>query len=70
MEHALCSGDDEYAGHPTAARIAAFDVTEERERMALRAVVDYWRWSGRDATRAAAATTCSPPAMTPPRSGS
>ncbi|MFE0352727.1 hypothetical protein ACFY2D_35815 [Streptomyces nigra] len=42
MEHALCSGDDEYAEHPTAARIAAFDVTEERERMALRAVVDYW----------------------------
>lgn len=39
-ERALCSGDDE--PHDTAARIAAFDQTDEKERTILRAVVDYW----------------------------
>ncbi|MFC9960144.1 hypothetical protein ACFVIB_22690 [Streptomyces nigra] len=59
LEHALCSGDDEYPEHPTAARIAAFDVTKERERMALRAVVDYWWAPFRDAKRDQAATALS-----------
>ncbi|MGW1394878.1 hypothetical protein ACWD6Q_24810 [Streptomyces nigra] len=39
--------------------VAAFDVTEERERMALRAVVDYWWAPFRDAKRGQAATALS-----------
>ena len=39
-ERALCSGDTET--HDTAARIAAFDHTAEKDRTILRAVVDYW----------------------------
>ncbi|MEU0849334.1 hypothetical protein ABZ387_15355 [Streptomyces flaveolus] len=30
QEHALCSADDEHPEHPSPARIAAFDVTNER----------------------------------------
>ncbi|MET7296690.1 hypothetical protein ABZS79_32095 [Streptomyces griseoloalbus] len=59
LEHALCSADDEYPEHPTAARIAAFDVTDERERMALRAVVDYWWAPFHDAKRNQAGTALS-----------
>lgn len=39
-ERALCLGDSE--PHDTAARIAAFDYTTEKERTTLHAVVDYW----------------------------
>ncbi|OKJ74720.1 hypothetical protein AMK31_31100 [Streptomyces sp. TSRI0107] len=59
LEHALCSADDESPEHPTAARIAAFDVTDERERTALRAVVDYWWAPFRDAKGNHAATALS-----------
>jgi hypothetical protein len=37
---ALCSAGDEHPEHPSPARIAVFDVTDERERTSLRAVVD------------------------------
>lgn len=62
QEHALCSADDKHPEHPTAARIAAFDVTSERERTALRAVVDHWWAPFHDAkrNRAAAALPLSP----------
>jgi hypothetical protein len=40
-ECAVCSGSQR-AEHPAAGRVAAFDVTDERERTALRTVVDYW----------------------------
>ncbi|WP_225632092.1 hypothetical protein [Streptomyces solaniscabiei] len=42
QEEGLCSADDEHPEHPSPARIAAYDVTNERERKSLRAVVDYW----------------------------
>ncbi|MEU0187473.1 hypothetical protein ABZ312_40970 [Streptomyces sp. NPDC006207] len=41
-EQATCSSDRERPQHPIAARIASFDVTAERERLALRSIVDYW----------------------------
>ncbi|MGY1577287.1 hypothetical protein [Streptomyces sp. MN13] len=59
LEHALCSADDASPEHPTAARIAAFDVTDERERTVLRAVVDYWWAPFRDAKDNHAATALS-----------
>jgi hypothetical protein len=40
-ESMVCSGD-QGVQHPAAGRVAAFDVTSERERTMLRAVVDYW----------------------------
>jgi hypothetical protein len=62
QEHALCSADGERPEHPAAARIAAFDVTDERERTALRVVVDYWWAPFHDAKRdqAAAALSLTP----------
>lgn len=59
LEHARCSADGERPEHPTAARIAAFDITDERERTALRAVVDYWWAPFHDAKRDRAATALS-----------
>lgn len=56
QEHALCSADDEHPAHPAAARIAAFDVTGERHRTTLRAVVDYWWAPFHDAKRDRPAT--------------
>ncbi|MFF5177340.1 hypothetical protein ACFY2Q_04855 [Micromonospora sp. NPDC000316] len=41
-EQGTCSGDSRKGRHPAAARIAAFDSTDERKRTILRAVVDYW----------------------------
>jgi hypothetical protein len=52
----VCSGDDEHPEHLTAARIAAFDVTDERERTLLRAAVDSWWAPFHDAKRNQAAT--------------
>ncbi|MFG2140121.1 hypothetical protein [Streptomyces sp. NPDC048650] len=40
-ELAVCTGDKR-SPHPTAARIAGFDVTSRRDRLILRTVVDYW----------------------------
>ncbi|GAB7035360.1 hypothetical protein JCM4914_68210 [Streptomyces platensis subsp. malvinus] len=51
QEHAACSGDDAHPVHPAAARIAAFDVTNEQHRTTLRAVVDYWWAPFHDAKR-------------------
>lgn len=56
QEHALCSADDEHPEHPSPARIAAFDVTNERERTSLRAVVDYW-WAPFHDTKGGRAAT-------------
>ncbi|MFC8067776.1 hypothetical protein [Streptomyces sp. NPDC057293] len=59
QEHALCSADDEHPMHPTAARVAAFDVTDELERTTLRTVVDYWWAPFQDTKRDQAATALS-----------
>ncbi|WP_405365671.1 hypothetical protein [Kitasatospora sp. NBC_00039] len=61
-ERAVCSGDRVRGEHFTAARIAAFDRTEERERLTLRAVVDFWWAPFQDEKRdrAASALTASP----------
>lgn len=49
-ERAVCrSGRDK--DHPTAARIAAFDVTIQEDLIALRAVVNFWWASFQDAKR-------------------
>lgn len=61
QEQALCSADEKYPEHPTAARIAAFDVTDERERTTLRAVVDYWWAPFHDEKRDRTATALSCP---------
>ncbi|MFC3501809.1 hypothetical protein ACFOOK_12670 [Micromonospora krabiensis] len=55
-ERAVCSGDDHTAEHYTAARIVAFDHTQERQRRSLRAVVDYWWAPFHDAKRDQPAT--------------
>ncbi|MER5955732.1 hypothetical protein [Streptomyces longhuiensis] len=62
QEYALCSADSEHPEHPTAARIAAFDVTDEQERTALQVAVDYWWAPFHDAKRnqAAAALSLTP----------
>ncbi|MEU0913358.1 hypothetical protein [Streptomyces althioticus] len=49
-ERMVCSGDAR-AEHPGAGRVAAFDVTSERERTSLRVVVDYWWAPFRDVER-------------------
>ncbi|MEU1596456.1 hypothetical protein ABZ468_27250 [Streptomyces sp. NPDC005708] len=59
QEHALCSAHEEHPEHPTAARVAAFDVTDGRERAVLRAVVDYWWAPFHDTKRDHAATALS-----------
>lgn len=56
QEHAVCSSDRERPEHPIAARVAGFDVTDERERMMLRATVDYWWAPFHDAKRDQPAT--------------
>ncbi|MGW3124476.1 hypothetical protein ACWDBW_46540 [Streptomyces sp. NPDC001107] len=44
-ERALCSGSRSgFRRHYTAGRIAAYDTTSGKERLALRALVDFW-WS-------------------------
>ncbi|MFG2662561.1 hypothetical protein [Streptomyces sp. NPDC048425] len=62
QEYALCSADSEHPEHPTAARIAAFDITDEQERTALQDTVDYWWAPFHDAKRnqAAAALSLTP----------
>ncbi|MBY8870974.1 hypothetical protein K7640_03840 [Micromonospora sp. PLK6-60] len=50
-ERAVCSGSRETGEHYTAARIATFDHTRERDRTTLRAVVDYWWAPFHDAKR-------------------
>ncbi|MEV8326651.1 hypothetical protein [Kitasatospora sp. NPDC056731] len=55
-ECAVCSGSQR-AEHPAAARVAAFDITDERERTVLRAVVDYWWAPFHDIKRDQPATT-------------
>ncbi|MFI6494102.1 hypothetical protein [Streptomyces sp. NPDC050564] len=60
-ERALCSGSRSgFKRHHTAARIAAFDTTDGRERLAVRALVDFW-WAPftdtRDGHKAAAPTS-------------
>jgi hypothetical protein len=59
QEQALCSADDEHPEQPSPARIAAFDVTNERERTSLRAVVDYGWAPFHDTKRDRAATALS-----------
>ncbi|MER5915694.1 hypothetical protein ABT124_36000 [Streptomyces sp. NPDC001982] len=50
-ERALCSGSRSgFGGHHTAGRIAAFDTTSGPDRLAVRAVVDFW-WAPFDDTR-------------------
>ncbi|MFD9137070.1 hypothetical protein ACFVZA_32545 [Streptomyces bottropensis] len=57
-ERAICwSGRDEQ--HFAAARIAAFDVTSEDDRLALRTVVDFWWAPFKDAKRGTDATPLS-----------
>ncbi|MEU9865868.1 hypothetical protein AB0D99_33895 [Streptomyces sp. NPDC047971] len=51
QEHANCSGDQKHPRHPAAARISGFDVTHEKDRLALRAVVDFWWAPFHDAKR-------------------
>jgi hypothetical protein len=60
-ERALCSGSRSgFKRHYTAARIAAFDSTDGRERLAVRALLDFW-WAPftdtRDGNKAAAPTS-------------
>jgi hypothetical protein len=60
-EQALCSGSRSgFKSHRTAARIAGFDATNGRERLVLRALVDFW-WAPftdtRDGRKAAAPTS-------------
>ncbi|MET8131396.1 hypothetical protein [Streptomyces sp. NPDC005251] len=60
-EQALCSGSRSgFKRHHTAARIAGFDTTSGRERLAVRALVDFW-WAPfsdtRDGRKAAAPTS-------------
>ncbi|MFI0962834.1 hypothetical protein ACH4S8_15740 [Streptomyces sp. NPDC021080] len=60
-EQALCSGSRSgFKSHRTAARIAGFDTTSGRERLAVRALVDFW-WAPftdtRDGRKAAAPTS-------------
>ncbi|PMR58735.1 hypothetical protein C1A38_23005 [Verrucosispora sp. ts21] len=50
-ERAICSGTRETGEHYTAARIAAFDQTQEHDRTALQAIVDYWWAPFHDAIR-------------------
>ncbi|MFD9588400.1 hypothetical protein ACFWBM_27315 [Streptomyces sp. NPDC059980] len=59
-EQALCSGSRSgFKRHHAPARIAGFDTTSGRERLALRALVDFW-WApftdSRDSGKAAAPT--------------
>ena len=57
-ERAICwSGRNEQ--HFTAARIAAFDVTSQDDRLALRTVVDFWWAPFKDAKRGVDATPLS-----------
>lgn len=57
-ERAICwSGRDEQ--HFAAARIAAFDVTSQDDRLALRTVVDFWWAPFKDAKRGTDATALS-----------
>ena len=60
-ERALCSGSRSgFQRHYTAGRIAAYDTTSGKDRLALRALVDFW-WSPfedtRDGRRAQAPTS-------------
>jgi hypothetical protein len=60
-ERALCSGSRTgFQRHYTAGRIAAYDTTSGRDRLALRALVDFW-WSpfedARDGRRGQAPTS-------------
>lgn len=60
-ERALCSGSRSgFKRHHTAARIAAFDTTNGRERLAVRALLDFW-WAPftdtRDGNKSAAPTS-------------
>ncbi|MFG3559026.1 hypothetical protein ACGGAQ_32095 [Micromonospora sp. NPDC047557] len=50
-ERAVCSGTREAGKHYAAARVAAFDHTDARDRTTLRAVVDYWWAPFHDAKR-------------------
>jgi hypothetical protein len=61
-DRAVCTGDDEFGEHYSAARIAAFDHTSEADQTSLRAVVDYWWAPFHDAKRdePAAALTRAP----------
>ncbi|MEU4169967.1 hypothetical protein AB0F46_24185 [Streptomyces sp. NPDC026665] len=59
-EQALCSGSRSgFQRHRTAGRIAGFDITSGRDRLAVRALVDFW-WApftdSRDRRTAAAPT--------------
>lgn len=55
-EQAVCSGTRSTGTHHAAGRISAFDRTDERDRISLRAVVDYWWAPFHDAKRDVAAT--------------
>ena len=60
-ERALCSGSrGGFKRHHTAGRIAAYDTTSGKERLALRALVDFW-WApfedAKDGRRAVAPTS-------------
>lgn len=41
-EQAVCTGDSAIGPHPTAARIAAFDPTNDTERTSVELVIDRW----------------------------
>ncbi|MFF0013164.1 hypothetical protein [Streptomyces sp. NPDC005374] len=57
-ERGLCvSGRNEQ--HPSAARISAFDVTSQDDRLMLRTVVDFWWAPFKDAKRGGEATPLS-----------
>jgi len=61
-ERALCTSDEEHGRHYTAAQVAAFDTTVEREQLRMRAVVDYWWAPFHDAKRAVRGLPLSDPA--------
>jgi hypothetical protein len=50
-ERAICTADEKHGRHFTAARIASFDVTSERESSVLRSIVDFWWAPFEDAKR-------------------
>lgn len=50
-ERAVCTADEQYRQHYTAARVAAFDATIEHAQLGMRAVVDYWWAPFHDAKR-------------------
>jgi hypothetical protein len=58
-DRAVCSSDEEHGRHFTAARIAAFDVTRQADRVSLRTVVDFWWAPFHDVKRGVRATPLS-----------